>query len=296
MNDNCYYVYEWIRLDTNQPFYVGKGKLDRAYELKNNRNKYFKDVIKNREVAVVILQDNLDEREAFQYECWYIHEYRYEMGIELTNQTDGGDGVSGWFNNLDENRKEQYSKNMTIILNERYENHPEIKEKISQKTKESWNSTEMIEFAKKRGKKRHEENPNFFSCISSEFWQSEEGRAKASKQGKAIWANNEIRERILISRKNSTKFRENVYEANSIRFSNGGNPNAKKIILRINFIEKSFECKKDAINYLNTIGIQLISEKTGKPVKRVNKALFNKKISNKPYIDFNGNIIQIVDE
>lgn len=24
MND--YYVYEWIRLDTNEPFYVGKGK------------------------------------------------------------------------------------------------------------------------------------------------------------------------------------------------------------------------------------------------------------------------------
>lgn len=25
MNENKYYVYEWIRLDTNEPFYVGKG-------------------------------------------------------------------------------------------------------------------------------------------------------------------------------------------------------------------------------------------------------------------------------
>ena len=24
--ENNYYVYEWIRLDTNEPFYVGKGK------------------------------------------------------------------------------------------------------------------------------------------------------------------------------------------------------------------------------------------------------------------------------
>ena len=26
---NEYYVYEWIRLDTNEPFYVGKGKGNR---------------------------------------------------------------------------------------------------------------------------------------------------------------------------------------------------------------------------------------------------------------------------
>lgn len=296
MCDNCYYVYEWIRMDTNQPFYVGKGKEKRAYEIKENRNKYFKDVIKNREVAVVILQDNLYEIEALQYECWYIHEYRYEMGIELTNQTDGGDGVAGWFKNLDENRRKEYSKNMTMILKDRYEKQPELKEKISQQCKETWNSPEMIEFAKERGKKRHEENPNFFSEISSEFWQSDEGRAKASEQAKAIWGNEEIRERILTSRMNSVKFRQNVYEANSIRFSDGGNPNAKKISLRINDVEKSFSCKKEAINYLNTIGVQLISEKTGKPVKKVNKSLFNKKLSSKPYVDYNGMIIQKIEE
>ena len=32
---NEYYVYEWIRLDTNEPFYVGKGKGNRCY--KTNR-------------------------------------------------------------------------------------------------------------------------------------------------------------------------------------------------------------------------------------------------------------------
>lgn len=35
MND--YYVYEWIRLDTNEPFYVGKGK-GYLMEGKNNSN------------------------------------------------------------------------------------------------------------------------------------------------------------------------------------------------------------------------------------------------------------------
>lgn len=33
-NNNEYYVYEWIRLDTNEPFYVGKGKKDRWKNLK----------------------------------------------------------------------------------------------------------------------------------------------------------------------------------------------------------------------------------------------------------------------
>ena len=31
---NKYYVYEWIRLDTNEPFYVGKGCDDRWKDLK----------------------------------------------------------------------------------------------------------------------------------------------------------------------------------------------------------------------------------------------------------------------
>ena len=29
MDENKYYVYEWIRLDINEPFYVGKGCGDR---------------------------------------------------------------------------------------------------------------------------------------------------------------------------------------------------------------------------------------------------------------------------
>ena len=31
--ENVFYVYEWIRLDTNEPFYVGKGRDNRCYKL-----------------------------------------------------------------------------------------------------------------------------------------------------------------------------------------------------------------------------------------------------------------------
>jgi hypothetical protein len=30
---NIYYVYEWNRLDINEPFYVGKGKNNRCFTL-----------------------------------------------------------------------------------------------------------------------------------------------------------------------------------------------------------------------------------------------------------------------
>ena len=73
---NDYYIYEYVRLDTNEPFYIGKGRKNRCYNLKYSRNKYFKNIVNNREVAVVILENNLDEKTAYQYECWYINEYK----------------------------------------------------------------------------------------------------------------------------------------------------------------------------------------------------------------------------
>ena len=35
---NQYYVYEWIRLDNNEPFYVGKGKRERCFTEKKEIN------------------------------------------------------------------------------------------------------------------------------------------------------------------------------------------------------------------------------------------------------------------
>lgn len=87
-----YYVYEWIRLDTNEPFYVGKGKGNRWKDFR--RSKYFKNIINKTSVAVNILHDELDEQTAFDLECWYIHEYIFDYGYTLTNLTWGGEGTS----------------------------------------------------------------------------------------------------------------------------------------------------------------------------------------------------------
>ena len=290
--ENNYYVYEWVRLYTNETIYVCKGKEDRAYEMKYGRNKYFKDIIKNRDVAVVILIDNLTEEEAFQYECWYINEFRYEWGMTLTNRTDGGEGVSGWFNSLSDEDKEAYSENMTQILKERYKNNPELKSRVTEKLVEYMKSDKQRAISRELGKQRHKEEPDFYKNISIKFWRSSEGRAKASIQGKNIWRNPETRSKILNSRKVSERWKSAI-KVRAEKFVGGGNPNSKKITLNINGELYKFSCKKDAIDYLNKINIQLVSDRTGKTVKRVTNALFNKKLSKNIYQDYRGNLINI---
>ena len=90
MND--FYVYEYIRLDTNEPFYIGKGHKNRWRKLDREYNPYFMNIINKIPFVVNILHDNLDEETAFGLEVWYIREYRDIIGYDLCNINDGGEG------------------------------------------------------------------------------------------------------------------------------------------------------------------------------------------------------------
>lgn len=103
-----YYVYLYYRLDTNEPFYVGKGHDDRCYHM-HNRNEHFTNIVNSIPTAVVIIKDNLTEVEAFYWEEELIRtlvfDYGYsidikgntsnEKGYHLVNRTWGGEGCSG---------------------------------------------------------------------------------------------------------------------------------------------------------------------------------------------------------
>ena len=108
---NNYYVYEWIRLDTNEPFYVGKGKGDRWKQIgEHHRNKHFMNILKKYDVTVVIEKNNLTEQEAFYWEEKIIETLVFEYGFSinipnnrsnnsychLVNSTWGGEGSSGY--------------------------------------------------------------------------------------------------------------------------------------------------------------------------------------------------------
>lgn len=94
-NEQRFYVYKWTRKDTNSIFYIGKGKGKRAFERKNNRNRYFKNIISSTDCCVEILYEDLTEQEAFLKEVDLIKLYKGQGQCEA-NLTNGGEGTSGW--------------------------------------------------------------------------------------------------------------------------------------------------------------------------------------------------------
>lgn len=89
---NKYYVYIH-RKDNGQPFYVGKGSGNRAWDF-SGRNHYWQRVSKKHGVNVDIVFESLTEDEAFQCEKDVILELEY-FGCTLCNMTSGGEGSSG---------------------------------------------------------------------------------------------------------------------------------------------------------------------------------------------------------
>jgi hypothetical protein len=90
-------VYRHIRLDTNQPFYIGMSGLEkRPYEIRN-RNKHWKNIVSETEYRVEILFDDLDLESACEKEKEFIALYgRTDLGNGiLCNMTDGGLGNKG---------------------------------------------------------------------------------------------------------------------------------------------------------------------------------------------------------
>jgi len=91
-------VYRHIRIDKNEPFYIGKGKsLYRAYS-KFGRNSHWQNIVNKTDYRVEIMFDNLTMEQAAEKEIEFIKLYgRIGFGGSLCNLTDGGDGKEGFF-------------------------------------------------------------------------------------------------------------------------------------------------------------------------------------------------------
>lgn len=136
--DRKFYVYEHIRLDTMECFYVGKGHGKRAYVMQ--RNKHHDSICKKYGYIVHIVKDNLSEQESFELERDLIEDYVFNLGYGidilglndydhnedsyLTNLTMGGEGVSGRVKSSEERKKlSDFAKTRVGKLNSNYGNH-----------------------------------------------------------------------------------------------------------------------------------------------------------------------------
>lgn len=89
-----FYTYMHTRNDTGQPFYIGKGKGDRAWQKKARRGSHWNRVVSKCGYSVHILASWPTESESLEHEKFLISCFK-DMGIGIINRTDGGEGTSG---------------------------------------------------------------------------------------------------------------------------------------------------------------------------------------------------------
>ena len=91
-----YYVYLHIKKTTGEPFYIGKGKSNRATSL-HGRNKWWKNIVSKYDYDIIFLAENLTPEESIQIEIYWINRIgRRDLNKGLlVNLTDGGDGTKG---------------------------------------------------------------------------------------------------------------------------------------------------------------------------------------------------------
>jgi hypothetical protein len=103
--DNTFFVYRHIRLDKNEPFYIGIGKksknfnnhrteFSRAYDT-NSRNRFWKHIVSKTDFRVEIIFESDSHEEVKEKEVEFINLYgrRDLKNGTLSNMTNGGDGV-----------------------------------------------------------------------------------------------------------------------------------------------------------------------------------------------------------
>ena len=129
-----YCVYAHIKLTDGTPFYVGKGKINRA-NTNVGRSKWWHRTVAKYGFDVIILEEDLSEKDALQREVYWINRIgRRDLGNgTLVNLTDGGEGFRG--KHTDESKAKISINNARGFLGKTHSD--ETKNKISNANKDN---------------------------------------------------------------------------------------------------------------------------------------------------------------
>jgi len=128
---NIYYVYQYIREDQT-PYYIGKGKDDRAW--KSHRRSSGAEIKPKDNTRIQLLTENLTEQEAWDLEIELIAKYGLKSaGGILVNMTSGGEGGTP-----SQELREHWSKLKKAFLN------LHVQKNIKRITQKQWLNVEEL--------------------------------------------------------------------------------------------------------------------------------------------------------
>ena len=175
-----FYVYAYLRQD-GTPYYIGKGKGNRAFRKDKNEIKLPKDPSR-----IIFIETNLSEIGAFALERMMIRWYgRKDNGTGiLRNMTDGGDGVAGLVVSQETRDKLSVARKGKPHSEEHKRNNAEARRGKSRPPHTEETRKKMSE--SKKGKSKSEETRKKMSEAWKGKPKSEEHRKKLSelKKGK----------------------------------------------------------------------------------------------------------------
>lgn len=161
-------VYRHIRLDKNEPFYIGIGANEKRAFNKVSRNIYWKNIVNKTDYEVQILFDDLTIEQACEKEKEFISLYgRKDLGTgTLVNMTDGGDGGCNGYKHTNEHKKymsnlyknrslSQETKNKLSEINKGKKASDETKLKISKIHKGRKKPQSFIDAIKRKNSERY---------------------------------------------------------------------------------------------------------------------------------------------